>query len=479
MNKPAILILCCAAALGILGDAWLRATPWGLNALLWLLVAAAAAFAVKQHAQIEVSPRARWLIAMGLFCATGLSWRDSAPLRAFNIVGIIFSLALAMAMVRGGGTFAAGLIEYGLRLLRGFFETGFGAFTLIARAMGQEATLQRASVKTFARAAFGVLLAMPLLMIFGGLFMAADKVFEELVSSVFDLEVDDLLVHGIVAAIIAWLSAGYLHGLLLREVSATPPKIPHFPSFGSIEVPIILALLNTLFLIFIVVQIQYFFGGESVVRLTPGITYAEYARRGFFELLAVSMLVLPLLLFFDWALGDAEKRTFRMLAGTLLVMVAIIMMSAVKRVLLYNEAYGLTEQRLYAMALMFWLGTVLAWLAATVLRGRRAEFLGGAIAAGFAVHALLHAINPDALIARTNVARIDKGHAFDAKYVRELSADAAPVLVGVLPRLSPEERTELTTHLRTKWAHAAEDWRTWNVGRAAAARLVGNLGDER
>ena len=89
-------------------------------------------------------------------------------------------------------------------------------------------------------------------------------------------------------------------------------------SLGIIELGVPLGLLNLLFLSFVLVQVRYFFGGAASVALTPGLTYSEYARRGFFELVAVSALVLPLLLLTHWVLvkNDANaERIFRWLAG--------------------------------------------------------------------------------------------------------------------------------------------------------------------
>jgi uncharacterized protein DUF4153 len=60
-----------------------------------------------------------------------------------------------------------------------------------------------------------------------------------------------------------------------------------------------LGALNLLFLAFVVVQFRYLFGGEGLVEERVGLTYAEYARHGFFELVAVSVLVLVVLLAAD------------------------------------------------------------------------------------------------------------------------------------------------------------------------------------
>jgi hypothetical protein len=208
------------------------------------------------------------------------------------------------------------------------------------------------------------------------------------------------------------------------------------------------------------------------------LTYAEYARRGFFELVTVSALVLPLLLLTDWLLRRVrppEEWVFRALAGLLLLLLLMVMASALQRMRLYQREYGLTELRLYTTAFMLWLGIVFLWLTATVLRGRPERFTFGALVAGLLAVAVLHLLNPDALIARVNTARAGEGKPVDTRYLARLSADAVPVLVEALPALPETERCDLTRTLRLRWSDAADDWPSWSLSRVRAeeaAQLV-------
>ena len=71
--------------------------------------------------------------------------------------------------------------------------------------------------------------------------------------------------------------------------------VPGF-TLGTVEVGVILGLINLLFLSFVIFQLPYLFGGMELVQNTPDFKLAEYARRGFGELVAVAALVLPMLL---------------------------------------------------------------------------------------------------------------------------------------------------------------------------------------
>jgi hypothetical protein len=226
----------------------------------------------------------------------------------------------------------------------------------------------------------------------------------------------------------------------------------------------------------VVVQLRYFFGGAALVEETSGLTYAAYARQGFFQLVTASGLVLPILLGADHLVRGAtapQVRVFRQLAGLLLVLLAVIMASALERMRLYVSAYGLTDDRVYATAFMILLIGIFAWFAWTTLRGVRQRFGFGALMQCFAVLAGLHVLNPDALIVKSNLNRPVAERPFDARYAASLGADAVPVLIDALPRLTQEDRCVVAVALLRRWDHdTSSDWRNWNWSRSRARRLV-------
>jgi len=330
-----------------------------------------------------------------------------------------------------------------------------------------------------------LLIVAPLLLVFGGLFMAADAVFAGLVGRVFAIDSVALLGHLALVVVIGWVVAGLLRVAFLDRdwgVRVGPP--PGGLTLGVIEVGIVLGLLNLLFLAFVGVQVRYLFGGEALVLVSSTLTYAEYARRGFFELVTVSALVLPVLLGAHWGLraGDrAATRLFRGLSGSLVVLLFAVMASAIQRMRLYQETYGLTELRLYTTAFMGWLALVFIWFVVTVLWERRDYFAFGALVSGCVVVMALNGLNPDAMIVRTNAALASDPGAvrlFDTEYGSSLSADAVPALIEALPSLDPSRRRVVANALLTRQIAAEpRDWRNWNYGRWAAwGAIEGNRG---
>jgi hypothetical protein len=159
------------------------------------------------------------------------------------------------------------------------------------------------------------------------------------------------------------------------------------------------------------------------------------------------------------------RRLFRALATALVVLLTVVMASAVERMRLYTDAYGLTQLRLYALVFMLTLALVFGWMVVTLLRDRHRAFMPGAFAAGLAAVAALNVVNPDALIARVNLERhLDEGKRLDSGYIGSLSADATPTVLARLDELDPDARS----YLRYEVAGDSRGWRTWNWARARA-----------
>jgi hypothetical protein len=210
-----------------------------------------------------------------------------------------------------------------------------------------------------------------------------------------------------------------------------------------------------------------------------GLTFADYARRGFAELVAVSALVLPLLLVLEPRVdcGARGVRTcFRWLAQLTVMLLVVIMGSALHRMSLYASQYGLTTDRFFATAFIVGIGVTAAWFSVTVLRGATHRFLPGAIAAWIAWLGALHVVNPERVIVETNLERIAEGRTLDLEYLHTLSTDAVPALLAGAGQLTTADRAALWPDLERKAARGEADWRAWHYGRAHALRLLERSG---
>lgn len=489
-TRIAVNVLLGGVLLGMVGDALLRPLPWGLNATLWLTGLVSVSLRVDENSERKrrVLP---WLL-LTLPFALFLMWRDSLVLKGLDLLAVAVLFSLAAMRGRDEAVHPAFLKDYVKAGAATLTQVVKGTLQLFAEDTAWDSVPRQEWRRHAKSVCVGLVLAFPLLVIFGALFFSADAVFERYVSDFFAHGFRRAASHVALAVVIAWVATGLLRNLTLSDSPAafgtedpdmdlpTPDAMPLTTvksGLGIVEVGVMLTLVNGLFAAFVAVQLGYLFGGAEMVRTVAGLTYAEYARRGFFELVTVAALVLPLLLASHLALAETpvtNRRPFRFLAWMLMALLAIIMASAVQRMALYQRAYGLTELRLYAVAFMGWLAIVFGWLGATVLREQRERFAFGTVVAGLAVVALLNALNPDSLIVRTNVSREGTGP-LDSRYLGSLSMDAVPALMEASKehsdRFPPEVMQVLTRNWRLRLS-ASDDWRAWSWARHRAASVL-------
>lgn len=485
-------ILGAALILGSLGDTLLRATPWGINFLLWVSALAVAGIALTRLG-VPLRGDGRWFAVVAVLFAGGVLWRDSPVLVALDVGVVLLAISLAIWRSREGSLHRAGISEYMIGATVSGALSSAGPLPVAVRDIQWREVAPGRWQGPALAVTRGLLISAPVLLVFGGLFVAADAVFERLVLDFFGFDLAEALGHLALICALAWISCGALWAALLANgFDSLTVRRPDAISLGILEVGIVVGLLDLLFAAFVAIQVRYLFGGAGRVLATDGLTYAEYARRGFFELVTVTALALPLLLLAHWLLRDDNhlaERVFRWLAVGLVALLFVVVASALQRMYLYTQQFGLTELRLYTTAFMLWLSIVLLWLLATVVRGRRDRFAFGALVSGLAAVLLINIINPDALIARTNIARAQDGKELDIPYLASLSADAVPVLVEVYPEVGDERLYEdtmilpsgkkktirgpiLQETLTERWSKQNTDWRSWNLSRHRARTIV-------
>jgi hypothetical protein len=449
-----------------------RATPLGLNLFVWVAALGGVLIALSRWGDAPLMGGRRWMIPTLLLFSTLVVWRDSTWLVALDLFAIVVALSLG-ALRTPRPVYRAGLTDYVVGLGHASAAASGKTIALMQEDIDWNELPKGDQGRQAVAVGRGLMLAAPLLFLFGALFVAADSVFQDYLSRAVP-NPGELTVHVALIAVFAWVSAG-----MLREYLSAPKPVemnlqPWY-RLGPTELTVVLALLDLLFLAFVLVQMRYLFGGASLVEARTHLTYAEYARHGFFELATVAALVLPLLLLADWLRHRAPGRgdaIFKVLAATLILLLFVVMASALQRMRLYQREYGLTELRVYATGVMLWLAVVFVWTGFTVLRGRRDLFAVGALVSGFAAILAINVVNPDALIARTNLDRPK----LDLAYLMQLSDDATPTLAKALPTLDPERRRLLAAELASR--RESQDWRSWNLSRHRAQAELRRLKTE-
>jgi len=549
-TKTGLEILQVAAILGVLGNILLRQTPWGLNVFLFnLLFVSGTAMLLLRRDRELLTRQTIALLGAQLFFAAMFVWRGSSQLLAADAFTIVIILSIIFVPKMKIAASVAGVFHYVVGFLWSALNALFASVVLLVSDIEWKGMPQTGRSRHLVSALRGILIAAPIIFIFGALFVAADAVYQGMVERIFYIKPETIFSHVLLTFIFAWLSAGYLHGILLgnepalgvgfqSNPEATPPteskveriktdtedeaptlpdnrtvlehinisdppnaeapKVEESPkpaekqgkwewaridnsllpaafTLGPVEIGIIFGAIDLLFLSFVIVQVPYLFGGMDLVQNTPDFKLAEYARRGFGELVVVSALVLPILLAAHWLIrrdNPFTEKLFRALAGVQLVLLFVIMASAVQRLVLLtgNLGYGLTTTRLYPMIFMTWLAVVFVWFAMTVLRGSRQYFAWGALWSAIFVLGATHFLNPDAFIVKTNIALMRQGREFDARYNSRLSDDALPTLVENFEALNTNDQVTVFRQISRRYCEKQKetDIRNWNLSRQRA-----------
>jgi hypothetical protein len=419
----------------------------------------------------------------GLF----LSWRQSDWLLPLDVLAVAGLLVLSASFARGGRvaeltigsalsrTVAAGF--HGLLAPAFVLQPLGGAWTRWRRvdivegdnaAAVDDIGVDDRPAPVWVGVVRGLGIGAPIAFLVATLLTSADAVF----ASAFRISLDpvSLFAHGGLLGLGAWGMGGLARVASARQTPAGPETRVRL---GEVEGLTILGVLVAVYAAFAVSQLVVLTGGADHVLQTAGLTYAEYARDGFFQLLAAAGLTLVTLLGSWAAIEPSGSRRHRRLTVLAEIAVALTVASvgvALRRLHLYEHAFGLTMLRLYSSLFALWLGAVFLLLGAWLARPRaRHGLLPAAVGLGLAMLLALNLVNPEAQLVKRNAARAE----VDLAYLATLSDDAVPALAKVLPRLPEPARTAALERLCSSGPKTAPGgWAGWNhsARKAAAVR---------
>ena len=316
------------------------------------------------------------------------------------------------------------------------------------------------------------LIAIVILLVFGSLLREADPIFAESIATIPSLDVGSIVGHALMILFVGAVVAGWSRSALLSQPTNLVVPAGFGFSLGAAEITTILGTLNVLFAAFVITQLGWFFGGEQFLRTRTGLTAAQYARGGFFQMLWVVALVVPVLVVTRGALREGRMlaRRHTTLAVPIVALLGTMIACSMARLNLYVTIYGLTTDRLYPLVFMAWLFATLLWLSVTVLRDWSRPFALGAVLSAIVTLFTLNAIDPEAFVARVNVDRATRAlrpdaERLDVEYLAGLSGGAVPYAVRALTAPRPTNPT--TAHDE-------------NIRRCAAAKkLISRFGPAR
>jgi hypothetical protein len=482
----------------------------GISFPLWIAVALGVGLLVARSLKVRPAPLSLALMAAALVFASMTFLRREGFTQFINTLLCLGSLALLAGTFRTGNWLFYKIGDYlaaGLRLWRAVLIRPADLVLPAARPAPLSADSPAPSAETAAPApatpawktagqqaapvARGLLLALPIVLILGGLLAAADPIFNNWARDllrVFDFnKLAEYLFRLFYIAILAYVLAGvYLHAVQPGTLEPRPsPTARWFPPIlGWVEAVVVLGAVNLLFLVFVSIQFWYLFGGQANIS-TSGFTYSEYAVRGFNELVMVAVLSLLLYLGVGAAVDHKNPLQQKLSMGlnTLLIaQVLVILVSSFSRLRMYEDAYGFTQLRTYTHILILWMGVLLAATIGLEVTRRRHAFALVALLTACGFGLTFGLLNVDGFIAQQNIQRAWSSGKLDGQYLTILSDDAVPTLLDEFQRpnqpeavkdiLGAELSCRSTLAQRNAPSEAGSSWLSYNLSHATALGLL-------
>jgi hypothetical protein len=432
----AVLVLVVAVAFDLAGHQQVAS----LAAVLFVGVAVLA---------LVLSGRVRNRQALGLgFVAVAVAvfaaLRTSPWVLSLDVIAAVVLVVMTAGYAAGGSALAitgSAVVRRAGRVLASVFLAPAYAFACVATWIPARSAQRRRHLVAIAR---GIGLALPVVVVLALLLASADVVFASLFTVPDDL--GSLLTH------VGLVGLGLMVGSALF-VEATAPVLADRslgrPPIGPTEATVVLGAIAALYATFAAVQVVTGRGGATRVIETAHLTYADHARHGFFQLLAVAALTLVVVCGLRAATRSGTRRE-RIVVGVLSEVVVgltlVIVAVALERLRLYEGAYGATMLRVASTVFAWWLGAVFVLVAvASAGVARNRSWLLGAVAIS-ALVALVgwSVVNPERIVVERNVAMSVAGDRdLDTTYLWSLSDDALPALAAALPAIGPDDRDEV------------------------------------
>ncbi len=371
--------------------------------------------------RIRPTGRGLLLVSCTVLLAVSCGLFGDYVVRMINLALLAF-LTPASALALAGRDFPALELRAAPETFRLFFPNLFAHFVKPFRALRRK----KRSFKGFWTVVLTLMIVFPVLAVILALLMSADQVFSGLLGDAAEgflrfLDRGWFLVRWVKIAVLGLMLFSFLYSLARpadkrRTPAPDPVVLPCLPCAA------VLTVLDLLYAVFAAVQFIYLFGGTETVSMQGG--YAQYARQGFFQLMAVAAINL-LAAFTAVRASGRGKRAVNALLWLLLALTAVILASAATRMCLYIGSYGLSLLRAMTLLIMLWIA--LALLLAVYKSLRPDKHVFPALFAAFLIlWTALSLSDIDARIAHFNRAAFDRGliAEYDAAYIERLAPSA-------------------------------------------------------
>ena len=328
----------------------------------------------------------------------------------------------------------------------------------------------------FKKVLLGVLIAIPFLILILLLLSQADMIFAKSIGVILKNIGTLISFNTYFKVLVSIILSLYLFGVIYLSYNINTVKNDKVikekivKERDPLTLNIVMSLILVVYTIFIVIQITYLFAKGS---LPYGLSYAEYAREGFFQLLFLTGFNIGLIIFNVWYNKNSNNKgaVFNKISLYYLCTINIMLLiSSFYRMLLYSNDFGLTRLRLYVFGFLLF---ELIGLIITYFYIRKPKFNIVFIYTLFALsyYVILNIVPCDRIIAMNLVDRYEKDINFNIDYVMDLSLDAAPFVEKLINDDKYDLKARDFFKYKLDFRVKSDKWQSYNISVEEANKI--------
>lgn len=471
-STSATIVWTAAIATSLLGAAFLFSADAGINWPMWVAAASLSVIVARYPTAGRLETPLLALLGWATVLSMGFALSDK-DLRFFIVLSD--AMLLGLAVITLGATswseLSAKLLA-AVPILAPFRVLGASGYEVANAPRSTSSPRARSIIK-------GTLLSAPLVIILFALLGNADPIIRWSTDRVVGWLPDWSFPPRILFFLFLLALTLGANSIASRQVAANLPEFPalRLPSIiGVTEQRMVLWSAAAVIWLFVLLQVSYLVHSPPAA-VGSGVTFADFARRGFGELSFAATLIGAIILVLEYTRPESaterDRTTLRRLELALIIALELVLVSAFRRVILYEQAYGFTTARVFAQAYMIVMALALAALAMEITRERISIAFGRRVAEiALGVFTILVFWNFEAWIVNKNIDRAQTTGKFDAMYASRLSRDAVPTLVARRTQLPLPALDTLDIMFGCKPARGERRWFEWNRSVEAANQAL-------
>jgi len=485
ISRGSILLLAGCIILGILFDVLFYGKPFGISYPLFVLgFYGVLLWNLKEN--IVFKWDFAWILSIPIL-ALSLTYLIYSNLifKVLNFFAVPFLILVQTTLISKNNKYQWYAIKFvedlGYSIFVKPFKNISKPFQMIGELISSKSKNKKVAI--ISKIFIGLLISIPLVMMVVVLLSSADQVFqhytENILNFINSISLNEFTGRTLIALLVSLIIFSYIFSLITSKVKEVKE--------GEITVPLILdkvimvtvlSTINLIYIFFVYIQFAYLFGGANYA-LPPSFTHSEYARRGFFELVVVTLINLSVLLVnlnLAESMSKIVNKISRILNSLLVVCTSIMLYSAHFRMSLYEQAYGYTYLRILTHAFMIFIFALLLTSLYKIWE-TKVSLAKAYIVIAITAYVILNYVNIDVVIARNNFERFQKTKHIDVGYISILSYDAVPWLIELMNDKNKDIAVEAQNSLYNKKQELSENnyWQSFNISNYFAKTKLSKL----